>query len=382
MSDEAADNQNKEDISNLQYILIFTSVIFLIGTIAALIYSKTLEGKMTSIAWILACSLSGIFIGFLFGIPKILQTNTAGTATTDGGDKGGNYSQQVNTNLTEISDWLTKIIVGLGLVNLTKIPPYLYGTASNLASGIALTPKSGINPALAFAYGLIVCFFITGFLFGYLSTRLYLAVVFSKVDRGVNQEDKKQIVANTEKIASLESTQALNTHLLYTNISNNNKPEEVGIDKTDKFAELNTKALDYLAITAPDWGNRVNLKNSAADQMVAYCVTNNITKDDIVNLYQAGQNEGLVIVLATMVNAQPETGDIDRLLNLSLLAVKSNHVKYRILMAISRLISLKLVKNSDKDKIVNLAENYKQNSTSTLDNKPDAILLLIKDYSV
>lgn len=225
-------------------------------------------------------------------------------------------------------------------------------------------------------------FFITGFLFGYLSIRLYLAIIFSKVDRGVNEEDKKQIIANTEKIASLESTQALNTHLIYNNISNYNKLKEVGIDKTAKFAELNTKAQDYLAISAPKWGNRVNLKNTAVDQMVAYCVTNNITKDDIVTLYQSGKNEGLVIILATLVNAKPETGDIDRLLNLDLLAVKSNHVKYRVLMAISQLVSLKLVKNSDKDKIINLAETYKQNSTSALDNKLDAILLLIKDYSV
>lgn len=382
MSDEATDFSNKEDIGNLQYILIFTSVIFLIGIIATLIYSKTWEGKMTSIVWILACSLSGIFIGFLFGIPKILQTNTAGTATTEDANKGKNYTQQVNTNLTEISDWLTKIIVGLGLVNLNKFSPYLYGTAANLASGIALTPKSGTNPALAFAYGLIICFFITGFLFGYLSTRLYLAIVFSKVDRGVNADDKKQIVANSEKIDSLETTQALNTHLLYANIASNNKPDELATDKTDKLAELNTKAQDYLAISAPDWGNRVNLKNSAADQMVAYCITNNITKDDVVTLYESGQNEGLIIVLATMVNAQPKTGDIDKLLKLDLSVVKSNHVKYRILMAISRLISLNLIKNSDKDKIIKLAESYKQNSTSPLDNKPDAILLLLNNYSV
>ena len=100
MSDEAAVNQDKEDIPNLQYIRIFTSVIFLTGIIAAMIYSKTWEGKMTSIAWILACSLSGIFIGFLFGVPKILQTNTAGATTTRVGTKAGTTANRsIQTSL-------------------------------------------------------------------------------------------------------------------------------------------------------------------------------------------------------------------------------------------------------------------------------------------
>src|SRR5665647_3653800 len=58
-----------------------------------------------------ASYISGFFLGFLFGIPK---RNT---------DKESAYN--LSTNLVDISDWLTKIIIGLGLVEIRRIPGYL-----------------------------------------------------------------------------------------------------------------------------------------------------------------------------------------------------------------------------------------------------------------
>ena len=58
------------------------------------------------------------------------------------------YRQQVNTNLTEISDWLTKIIVGLGLINLKQIPSLTKRAASLLASN---TQGSSGQGQLAYA---------------------------------------------------------------------------------------------------------------------------------------------------------------------------------------------------------------------------------------
>src|SRR5450432_4116492 len=58
-----------------------------------------------------ASYISGFFLGFLFGIPK---RNT---------DKESAYN--LSTNLVDISDWLTKIIIGLGLIEIKRIPGYL-----------------------------------------------------------------------------------------------------------------------------------------------------------------------------------------------------------------------------------------------------------------
>ena len=55
-------------------------------------------------------------LGFLFGIPRAL-TRSEGAGDT--GDTSRGYSP--NTNLEDISDWLTKILVGVGLVQFTTL---------------------------------------------------------------------------------------------------------------------------------------------------------------------------------------------------------------------------------------------------------------------
>lgn len=58
--------------------------------------------------------------GFLFGIPKLLQ-NTAVIPNTSSNTTVILH----NDNLVQISDWLTKIIVGVGLTQLYSIPHYI-----------------------------------------------------------------------------------------------------------------------------------------------------------------------------------------------------------------------------------------------------------------
>ena len=149
-----------------------------------------------ALLWAGACLISGCFIGFLFGIPRVVQTETdaagavkpASTRSNSGdGAAGrsagsGGYRQLVNTNLVEISDWLTKIIVGLGLVNLQKVPGLIDSAASVLGSELP-------GPAYAFSTALIVAFSVLGFLMGYLYTRLFLAGAFYRAAKGEELRD-------------------------------------------------------------------------------------------------------------------------------------------------------------------------------------------------
>jgi hypothetical protein len=143
-------------------------------SLAGLLFHTRSPSISTALLWALACFASGAAAGFLFGIPKILQSTDSASAKQD--DESA-YNQQVNTNLVEISDWLTKIIVGLGLINLVKIPSFVGRVSNTLASSMG-DPKEH----LAFAEALIICFFVVGFLFGYLSTRLFLAGAFYRAD--------------------------------------------------------------------------------------------------------------------------------------------------------------------------------------------------------
>jgi hypothetical protein len=81
-----------------------------------------------------AAALAGGVIGFLFGIPRTVPGASAPGAT------GTQY--QGNTNLEQISDWLTKILVGIGLVQIGHAPAALGRLAAQLKGGFGGTGTS------------------------------------------------------------------------------------------------------------------------------------------------------------------------------------------------------------------------------------------------
>lgn len=110
----------------------------------------------------------GAMIGFLFGIPRRIQREGVDLAPTAG--------LSVNTNLEQISDWLTKIIVGVGLVEIGRIA----GGLDSVAESVKLTDHSS---AEAFALGLIIYSLVDGFLLAYVWTRVELSSQLGLADR-------------------------------------------------------------------------------------------------------------------------------------------------------------------------------------------------------
>jgi len=112
----------------------------------------------------------GALIGFLFGIPRSLTSETAPIeppATTAIDPTAAQY--RPNTNLEQVSDWLTKILIGVGLAQAGDIVRGF----KDLVDG--LKPALGDNNAAhAFAGAEVVYFFVAGFLCSYLFTRLRL----------------------------------------------------------------------------------------------------------------------------------------------------------------------------------------------------------------
>jgi hypothetical protein len=102
-------------------------------------------------------------------------------------------------NLEQISDWLTKIIVGVTLVKLGDIVTALdgYGGKIALATG---RPSDG-----AFSVGLMMFFFICGFLIGYLWSRLFLGRALTEAESRIHLQKKlnrleQQVHADAEAI--------------------------------------------------------------------------------------------------------------------------------------------------------------------------------------
>ncbi len=116
--------------------------------------------------------IGGLLIGFLFGIPKVASAPTA-----DGGEtsRPTHPILAVNTNLEQISDWLTKIIVGLGLVELHNIP-------QQVSKFVAATSSAYHASSDAAALAVTIYFPVLGFTSGFIITRLYLSGLFARAD--------------------------------------------------------------------------------------------------------------------------------------------------------------------------------------------------------
>jgi hypothetical protein len=172
-----------------------TGVLFFggLGVIGILIsaFQYVLQGRPGQVCGIIgsglliACASFGIgsLLGFIFAIPRALQSQRS----TDQSNHEGRteltglsrpvLEYQVNTNLEQISDWLTKILVGVGLVQLGKVPEYARRLGSYYSSCLGNAPCS---PPLAVT--IITVFLVNGFLAGYLITRLYVTGALKRAE--------------------------------------------------------------------------------------------------------------------------------------------------------------------------------------------------------
>lgn len=130
-----------------------------------------------------AAYLGGGFTGFLFGLPRMLSNPD---------QPSGDYTR--NDNLIQISDWVTKIIVGLSLTNLYKIPDQISGFGNHYAG------LFGENGALI-AESILIFYSISGFLLGYLWTNIHYIPILTIVD-GITEDlaDKEKRALKAGKL--------------------------------------------------------------------------------------------------------------------------------------------------------------------------------------
>lgn len=116
--------------------------------------------------------MSGILIGFLFGIPRAVSSGELRRSTD-----ARNDAFTLSPNLAEVSDWLTKLLLGAGLVSLTR----LGGPAGRLIDAVASGLQSAGNvpssrvasSARVVAGTILVAYAILGFLEGYVITTVW-----------------------------------------------------------------------------------------------------------------------------------------------------------------------------------------------------------------
>ncbi len=210
---------------DLKVLLYFLGYVRAIEGIALFIWSWSINGiedgghklsgfSVFAVAMICsgAASLVGGLLGFLFGIPRSTESSVVRRQSTPAGAGPEVVASEsapttasmssttrlsstaerpqllrVNTNLEDISDGVTKVLLGAGLAE-----------AGNLVAGAGrladfLGPSFGPGSAgKAVAVATIIYGALEGFFAGYLATRLYLTAAFERADpqgdRGIPAE--------------------------------------------------------------------------------------------------------------------------------------------------------------------------------------------------
>jgi hypothetical protein len=206
-----------------------------LGLAVVLAHTGLTAGAATALLWSGACLALGGLLGFLFGIPHpkgpiIINQTQSGVATiessvgkistgenppatevktaspvaglaaptstpsidpklapptdgaaakakvakTQGADKPADQpidQGSRESNLEQVSDWVTKLLLGGGLTQLEKIPSLFMSWGGYVAQGLG-DPNDVSHPT--FATALIVYFMVLGFIAGYLITKVEL----------------------------------------------------------------------------------------------------------------------------------------------------------------------------------------------------------------
>ena len=147
-------------------------VLCVIGVGSTLIYTSQVPNGVrwsvfgTVLALSAAAFLMGGVLGFLFGIPHTAR---------DSASSASEAQYRGNTNLEQVSDWLTKIIVGVGLVQIGRALPALSKLASDLKA-----PLGGQASSAAFGLGTAISYALLGFFFVYLWSRVVFTLQLNR----------------------------------------------------------------------------------------------------------------------------------------------------------------------------------------------------------
>lgn len=117
-----------------------------------------------------AATATGSLMGFLFGVPRAAPP--AAREAVGAGRRRHPYLP--NTNLEQISDWLTKIIVGVGLVEIRTVVEWFDAIGRTAGPAIWDGPAGRVV-----ATAILVHYLLMGFFQGFLVAYLYLPKAFA-----------------------------------------------------------------------------------------------------------------------------------------------------------------------------------------------------------
>lgn len=219
--------------------------------------------------------ISGCVLGFIFAIPKSFQNSVQvvePATDKDGkpvpnsirGKDGMRYKD--NTSLEEISDWLTKIIIGLSLTQFNHLQDMVDTAARSIQSGLASAVCKDCTKVnlYSFSYALIILYSLAGACCGYLWTRIEFPKILKQKDedlelqrvtaqrdemiKSLNNPDSTAVETSTLKSAGLQVTSGAALEMMKSII--NKTPKGVVPDDAEKGRWGGLSVLDNMKLSA------------------------------------------------------------------------------------------------------------------------------------
>lgn len=137
---------------------------------------------------------------------------------------------------------------------------------------------------------------------------------------------------------------------------------------TDRIPEsLHLLEEEYNAVRIPDYVARVQKKDELAETMAAIVIRDRLDRNILVNQ----KSQGMLVALASSVMTSPQAGDAKRLIDAAPHA-RHLHVKYRFVLAFSKLIDKQFVSAKEVKSIKNVLKTFRLKADGALVSAIDA----------
>ncbi|TRX36593.1 hypothetical protein FNW52_08275 [Flavobacterium sp. ZT3R18] len=177
-------------------------------------------GLLLALASFIAC----FFTGTLFGMPK------------RNSKIGSENDYALNNSLVEISDWLTKIIVGLALVNLKEIPSYFL----DLGEYVSASTKYKGELLNIYTISTVIYFGFLGLYIGYNYMRLVLSNKYKKVDNRLIRKALEEEKTRSHKLKEESNQKDLKINQIESIIKDKEQIAETLLKKINEPEILQT----------------------------------------------------------------------------------------------------------------------------------------------
>lgn len=189
----------------------FIIYIFIIGFIICSMYEYYFSKKLSQLFLIqivaFTSSVIGGLFGFLFGMPKNShhEDHKYSDHKKDQNIIKSKDTYQENTNLQEISDWMTKIIVGVGLTQFRSI----YEKYVIITHRISMETNIGPQTIVCM---ITIYFYVVGFFGSYFWAKLdYNKIITDKLNKKINRLSKKSEERDKINLKVLEIASVLDS---------------------------------------------------------------------------------------------------------------------------------------------------------------------------